>query len=119
MRYRKIDSSGDMVFGSSNDFYEGTTAVTQAIYTNLKLLYGEWWEDQDQGLPLFEQILGQTGSPESVQAVDLLIQSQINQTQGVIGLSDFTSSYDSINRTYTANCTVQTQYGDATINVTF
>lgn len=119
MIYRKIDLNGDYVFGSGNDFYEGTNAVSQAVYTSLKLLYGEWWEEQDQGLPLFEQILGTSGAAENIQAVDLIIQSRIDKVQGVIGIQDYTSNFDGKSRTYTASCTVQTQYGDATISIVF
>lgn len=115
MRYRKLNN-GDYTFGgNANDFYSGTLAVAQAIKTNLLLLYGEWWEDISKGLPLFQNILGQSGLPENVHAVDLLVREVISNTQGVLSISDFSSSYDK--RTYTVtNCTVQTQYGEVTIN---
>jgi hypothetical protein len=117
MKYRKLTNDGDYTFGSSNDFYEGTTAVSQAIFTNLKLLYGEWWEDTSKGLPLFDQILGKSGTTEDTQSVNLVVQDCINQVQGVLSISNYTSSYE--NRTYSATCTVQTQYGDATVSVEF
>lgn len=119
MKYRKLDANGDYTFGTGNDFYEGTVAVSQAIKTNLLLLSGEWWESTDEGLPLFQNILGQSGAPDHVQAADLLAQGVISQTQGVISISNYTSSYDSNSRKYSATCTVQTQYGDATVEVTF
>lgn len=118
MRYRKLDSNGDYTFGgNSNDFYGGTTAVSQAVYTNLKLLAGEWWEDTSQGLPLFQNILGQSGTTEKQQAADLLIQGVISNTPGVISIKNYSGTYS--NRTYSISCTVQTQYGDATVQVTF
>lgn len=118
MRYRKLDNNGDYTFGgNANDFYEGTIAVSQAIKTNLLLLYGEWWEDIDKGLPLFQNILGQSGTPGNQQAADLLIQGVISNTPGVISIKNYTSNYS--NRTYSISCTVQTQYGDATAEVTF
>lgn len=118
MRYRKLEPfTGDYTFGQTNEFYEGTSAVAQAIDTSLKLLYGEWWEDTSAGLPLFEQILGQSGTPEDIRAADLLIQTCINQVPGVKNISDYTSSYK--NRTYSASCTVKTVYGDATVPIEF
>jgi hypothetical protein len=117
MRYRKLDSSGDYTFGQTNEFYGGTNAVAQAIYTNLKLLYGEWWEDTSAGLPLFQQILGRPGTPDDLRAVDLLIQSCINQVPGVINISNFISTC--VNRKYSATCTVKTPYGDATMPIEF
>lgn len=109
-----------MVFGGNqNDFYTGKDAVGQAIYTSLKLCAGEWWEDQSVGLPLFQSILGQSGSPDHIKAVDMLVQEQILNVQGVTQIASFQSSY--ANRTYTVtNCTVQTQYGDVVVEeVTF
>lgn len=117
MKYRKLTSSGDYTFGQQNEFYEGTDAVSQAIDTSMKLLLGEWWEDTSQGLPLFEQILGNSGSPDNIHAVDLIVQDRINQVLGVISISNYTSSYN--NRKYSATCSVQTQYGDATVPIEF
>lgn len=119
MIYRKLDSSGDYVFGSPNAFYYGTSAVAQAVYTSLKLLYGEWFEDTSQGLPLFDQILGRSGLQENIQSIDLIVTDYISQVQDVQSISDYISTYDSKKRQYSANCTVQTPYGDATIEITF
>jgi hypothetical protein len=117
VKYRKL-INGDYSFGNNvNDFISGTLAVSQAIKTNLLLLYGEWWESTDQGLPLFQNILGQPGTPENVQAIDLLVQGNISSTSGVLSIKNFVSSYS--NRTYSITCTVETQYGDAIVQVTF
>jgi pantothenate kinase-related protein Tda10 len=116
MRYRnQID---DYSFGKNEqDFLTGTAAVSQAIKTQLLLLLGEWWEDTEDGLPLFENILGQPGTPQNVQSIDLLIKDRISNTLGVISVSDFQSTYQ--NRQYSLSCTVSTQYGDATVSITF
>lgn len=117
MKYRKL-INGDYSFGSNaNDFISGTLAVSQAIKTNLLLLFGEWWESTDEGLPLFQNILGQPGTPENEQAVDLLVQANITNTPGVISIKNFSSIY--ADRTYSLTCTAETQYGDATVEVTF
>lgn len=122
MLYRKIDSNGDYVFGQNMDgFYSGAKACGQAIYTSLKLLQGEWWEDQQDGLPLFQHILGQSGTLEHIRGADMLIQERILGVEGVTAISSFESSYDSAKRTYTiTNATVQTQFGDVILKgVTF
>lgn len=117
MKYRKL-INGDYSFGgNANDFIEGTLAVSQAIKTNLLLLFGEWWESINQGLPLFQNILGQPGTPENVQAIDLLVQANISSTPGVLNIKNFESTYE--DRTYSLTCTVETQYGDATVEVIF
>lgn len=117
MRYRKQDFNDDYTFGKSDEFYTGTDAVAQAIYTSTKLLYQEWWEDTSAGLPLFEQILGKSGTPEDTQSADLIVQACINQVPGVLSISDYSSTY--ANRTYSATCTVATPYGDATVEIIF
>lgn len=108
--------NGDYSFGNNqNDFLEGKLAAAQAIKTNLRLLLGEWWEDLEKGLPLFQNILSRAGTPENNQAVDLLIQSTIASTPGVKNISKLASDYDSITRTYTISCTVETIYGEITL----
>lgn len=115
MRYRKT-VNGDYSFGNNaNDFLSGIQAVSQAIKTNLLLLYGEWWESKDEGLPLFQNILGQPGNPENLQATDLLIQTRILATPGAVSLKSFTSIYE--DRTYRLSCIVETIYGDVDMEV--
>jgi len=81
------------------------------------LLKGEWWESTEEGLPLFESIMGQPGTPENIQAIDLIIQDRITNTPDVIDIKNFQSTYD--NRRYLLSCTVETKYGDATVEVSF
>lgn len=85
-------------------------AVAQAVKTNLLLLQGEWWEDTSQGLPFFQSIVGQSGTPDHLSAADLLIKERILSTQGVASIQGFQSSY--ANRNYTIqNVTVTTTAG--------
>ncbi len=117
MKYRKL-VNGDYSFGrGQQDFVSDRDAVVQAIKTRLVLLYGEWWEEKDKGLPLFQTILGQPGTPDQQQAVDLLVQGVIAETPGVISIKDFNGSY--AQRTYGLTCAVETQYGDAVLEVSF
>jgi hypothetical protein len=118
MRYRKQTSSGDYSFGNSQyDFVSGAEAVAQAIKTRLKLLKNEWWEDKEEGLPLFQSILQKFGSSENISAADLLIQDIIAGTPGVLQLKDFNSVYDS--RSYSISGTVVTEYGESELEVSF
>jgi hypothetical protein len=91
------------------DFLYGADAVAQAVKTNLLLLRGEWWEDLGEGLPLFQNILGQPGSPDNLKAVDLIVKDRILNTQGVASVDSFQSSYE--NRRYSISCTITTNTG--------
>lgn len=116
IKYRRIVDD-DYSFGNSaQNFVSGTVAVAQAIKTRLLLLQEEWWEDTEDGLPLFQSILGQPGTEENLQSIDLLVQDRIIKTPGVNGVKYFESTYT--NRNYGVSCTVETMYGDAEIEVT-
>lgn len=115
MIYRQL-VNGDYSMGLP--FYSGASAVGQAIYTRLKLLQGEWWEQQDDGLPLFQNILGTNGSSDNLQAADLLVQGRILETPNVSSITNFQSSYE--NRTYSVRCTVETTFGETVpVTITF
>lgn len=120
MKYRILDPNGDYQFGHSmQDITYGTYAVAQAIKTRLMLLQGEWWEDLQNGLPLFQQIIGQPGSQQNIDIVDSLIKERIAGTENVTSISDFTNSYESATRSYSFQCKVQTPFGDAVVAKTF
>lgn len=117
MIYRMLDSDGDYVFGRGKHAYlEGIDAVAQAIKTRLLLLYAEWWEDREDGLPLWEQILAAPGSPDSLAAVDLIFKERIEGTTGVLSLLGYESDFDRDNRKYTFKAAVETMYGDLIIS---
>ncbi|MCR8981654.1 hypothetical protein [Brevibacillus laterosporus] len=108
MKYREM-VGGDYSIG--RPFLTNAAAVGQAIYTRLKLLMEEWWEQLDDGLPLFQNILGTRGHPDNLQAVDLLVQARIIETPHVSQITDFQSAFDS--RIYSFQCNVETTFGES------
>jgi hypothetical protein len=119
MIYRMLDSDGDYVFGRGKHAYlEGIEAVAQAIKTRLLLLYSEWWEDREDGLPLWEQILSAPASEDSLTAVDLLFKERIENTTGVLSLLGYESSFDRERRKYTFTAAVETMYGELIVSNT-
>ena len=117
MTYRQLSDTGDFtLIGESSEFYTGTTAVAQAILTNLRLLAGEWWENTSLGLPLIQNILGTSGSAANIAAVDNLVQQTIlgvalNGLQLVQSILSFSSAFDTRTRTYAFSCTLNTIFG--------
>jgi hypothetical protein len=102
--------------GGERDLLTNLDAVTQAIYTRLRHLRGEWWENRKDGLPLFQQILGQPRAEDQRRITDLLIIERINDTRGVIRVRNPEGSYDG-GRAYVFTCEVETIYGPVRIEV--
>ena len=111
MKNRRLDDQWDYTFGQGAQcFLEGREAVAQAIKSRLWLLYREWWEDLEDGLPLWERILGSSGGPANIDAVDGIFRDRIENTNDVISVTEFISSFE--NRQYTFACVVDTRYGE-------
>jgi len=119
--YRQLDANGDYQFGRGlQNFAYGAAAVAQAVKTGLLLLRGEWWEDTSVGLPLFQGVLAQRGTPQSLQTMDPLIQQQIAGTEGVASVQNYQRTYGSAKRTLTVSCQITTTDGQtAPVEVTF
>lgn len=118
MLYRMLDVNGDYCFGKGQqNITYGTFAVSQAIKTRLSLLKGEWWENKDEGLPLFQSILGHSGSPNNLIIVDNLIKERIAKTEGVLAIKKFESKLE--NRNYSFNCVAVSKYGDVEVGMNF
>lgn len=117
MKYRKLDENGDYTFGRRNQFLYDREAVGQAITTRLRLLLGEWWENTEDGLPLFQQILCKFRGEGDLRDVDLIISQRISGTRGVNKLVSYDSQFDSSNRVYSASCTVDTTYGEVALSI--
>ena len=117
MRYRRL-VNGDYSFGhNAQDFLTDTLAVSQAIKTRLLFFQAEWWEDATRGLPMFQSILGQLGTPENKDAADMLVRQEILATPGVESISNLISVL--LDRHYTFICNCKTIYGPAEVEVIF
>jgi len=112
MKYRKLDDNLDYTLGQKpgDAFYADSEAVVQAIVTHLNLLLGEWWEDLDDGLPLFQEVLGQFNNQEDA---DLVITERILSTIGVKRVYDISSTLDHDRRKYAYTASVETVFGDS------
>lgn len=117
MKYRRLDENGDYVLGRRDGFLTGRDAVGQAIATRLRLLLGEWWENKEEGLPLFEKILGVFRGEGDIRDVDLILSQRIQGTKGVTGMVSYDSAFDPNHRIYSASCRVNTLYGEVGVAV--
>lgn len=113
MRYRKLDSSGDMTFGrsASNFWRDVPEAPAQAVKTRLLLRLGEWFLDTSDGTPYDTKILGKHTSGTR----DAAIRERIMGTEGVTSLEAYSSTFDPDTRAFTVSATVTTDYGTITV----
>jgi hypothetical protein len=98
--------------GQSN-FLSDLQAVTQIIATRLRLFKGEWFLNLDDGLPMFNGILGSSGSQRNLAIITNLISARILGTPYVLSIAEIESSY--FNRNFTFKATVVTQFGTVTV----
>ena len=121
MIYRMLDTDGDYVLGrGTSEFLHGSEAVAQAIVTNIKLLLGEWWENVNLGTPLFQSILGKSGSEQHLNSVDNIIKARILSTELdgsriIYSLDSYERDYSSSTREYKFTAKVTTIYSESVI----
>lgn len=103
-----------MTFGRGllNFLTNSPATVAQAVLTRLLLASGEWFLDVNEGTPYATAILGN----HTQQSADDALRARILGTQGVTELVDYSSSL--VDRKLAVAATVNTLYGQATVQVT-
>lgn len=96
------------------NFLSDLAAVAQIIATRLRLFQGEWWLNLSDGLPMFQSILGSSGSQRNLAVINNIISARILGTPFVTGISFIESTFE--NRSFTFKATVNTQFGSITVN---
>lgn len=118
MIYRRLSSDGDYILGQgSSTFISGNEAIAQALVTWIKLLYGEWWENVNEGTPLWQSMIGKPGSESNLKSIDNILKNRIltlnlNGENLVTSIKDYNRTYDPITRKYTFRVEVITIYDD-------
>ena len=114
MKYRKLDESGDMTFGSGLDnyFIDSAEAVAQSVLTRLRMWLHEWYLDTNDGTPYYQQVLGKHTQTEAVQA----IYQRIRETAGVNRITEFSTAFDPDTRKLRIEVTLDTVYGEVKVN---
>jgi hypothetical protein len=114
LSYLMLDSDYDPVF-ANNTSLTGAQAVAQAILTRLRLFLGEWFENLNLGLPVFQTMLGQLGSPRTLQAAQQAIVADIMTLSPYVTSVTATSvSFNSANQ-LNIQVTAQTIFGAVSV----
>ena len=115
MRYRKLSSTGDYIFGQgvANFYVNSAACVAQSVETRLRLWTGEWFLDNREGTPWLQQILGKG----TAAIYDMAIRTRVLQTQGVTAITAYQSSYDATSRALSVTMRISTIFGEAPVEV--
>ena len=108
IQYLQLDGYYDPSFDMSSVLTDAV-AVAQSIQTRLNLFLGEWWEDLTLGLPVFQSMLGQLGSPQGQAAMQLAVQQVIQGTPYVTSVVSTSITFE--NGQLGVQYTVQTAFG--------
>lgn len=114
MRYRKLDSRGDYIFGGgiANFFIDTPEAVAQAIGTRLRLDQGDWFLDISDGTAWRTGVLGNRTSSTR----DAILRARILDTPGVNNIISYSSTFDPNTRKFSVQVAVNTIFGPVPSN---
>jgi hypothetical protein len=113
---RQVDENNDPIWGSgSSNYITDLQAVAQIMETTLRFLLGEWWEDLSLGFPLFQRLIGSSGSQRNQADVLLIIQQTILACPYVLSITTFTFTNNSAGRASTFTCVCETSFGTLTV----
>ena len=110
--YLQLDSSNDPIFADGTSL-TNAAAVNQAVLTRLNLFLGEWWENLNLGLPVFQVILGHLASPRGQAAMQLAIRQNIEGAPYVISVTKVETAF--INGAFKFSASYTTAFGTSTI----
>jgi len=113
MKYRRLDTGGDMVIGHGDADYlkDSPECVAQAVVTRLRLLRGEWFLDLTEGTPYAPAVFGK----HTRESYDFAIRQRVLETEGVSGIEEYESMFDGETRKLTVNIRINTVYGPAQV----
>jgi hypothetical protein len=113
LTYRSLDANNDVIWSST---LTDIDAVAQAIRTRINLFHAEWWADLQDGTPVWQSMLGASGSLRNQQAISLLLQQRILGTPFVNSVSNVQASFNSSTRAFSFYAEVQTQFGTVSVS---
>lgn len=109
MLTRRLDQNHDMTFGQGRGNYaKNQEAVAQNVKTRLLLIMGEWFLDDDAGVPYLPEICV---LPTNVAMAESLVKQCILGTAGVSEISSFNFGFSHETRKLTITATLKTAYG--------
>lgn len=108
-----LGDDGDLVVQNGSLLrVSGRDAIAQDIVCRLRFVRGEWYQNQNDGTPWFEDIFGDGFSEPVARAI---LSRVVRETPGVVSLDTLTLDQDASTRTLTADIAATTQDGDTLV----
>lgn len=112
---RRLDENGDPVISGKVWIYD-IEAVAQTINTRLNLFAGEYWRDVTDGTPWIEKILTKNNRKNTLQSKITILKNRILQTNGVISILEWETSFSYQDRKLSVTATILTEFGVMPLN---
>ena len=114
MLLRPVDASGDILpVLVSSDLLSGLEAVAQLVQYRLSLLWGEWWENPENGFFILDTLQGSRITEADASALSSQISAYVRETPGVREVEDVRFSVDG--RRFSYSCEIRTETGKADV----
>lgn len=112
MTVRKLDPTTNDIVTSGVQFISEREEIAQTIKTRLRLFFGEYFRDVNDGTRWWEDVLGKgQGEP----AREAAIKRRIAQTDGVVQIVKYDSDFNIQAREYSISAEVLTPFGQITV----
>jgi hypothetical protein len=112
--YLQLDADYDPILDPAASLQDAA-AVRQAIQTRILLFLGEWWEDLNEGTPMFQKILGTRVTPNNQQIMAQSLATRITGAPYVSAVQNVNVSFNPKTRGFSFSATAQTAFGVVTI----
>lgn len=111
---------GDILLDAEGlHFVSGKPAVVQAVQIRLLMFKGEWFLNQDIGMPYFEELIGDASKARGVEdRMHAAAAAAILDAPGVDSILKLNVTVDRQNRTMTVTWQAKCSFGDTTDVVT-
>jgi hypothetical protein len=115
-----LDADGDILLDEEGlHFISGIEAVAQAIRFRLLMFRGEWFLNQDIGVPYFEELIGDASKQAGVKSrARAAFAAAILDAPGVTSILQLDVDINSATRRMTVTWQARATFGDTPITVT-
>ena len=112
-----LDKTTHDLLISDNDaqLVQDLDQLQQSLKERLQFFLTEWFLDTESGVPFYTDVLIKN---PNVPRIDSIIKAKILDTDGVLELIEYDSSFDNSSREYSVTFKARTDFGETDLQVT-